>query len=214
MNANIYSNTQTHIRTRTYTCTITDSRQSCLSCFQAHILCCNDGLCLSPFLPLPPSPSPSTFLSPLLPFFLSPSVSSSVYLLPSPSPGRRSRFPTLRQWNGLSGFTKRKESEYDCFGAGHSSTSISAALGVCLFSYHQESSMYMEENFTRACIYLTCFGCGAPRQRLACLYVHLRDKKHVYIQETHTYYFFWRGTIQQQCSMHVSIFIYVKRDKV
>ena len=44
--------------------------------------------------------------------------------------GRRSRFPTLRQWNGLSGFTKRKESEYDCFGAGHSSTSISAALGM------------------------------------------------------------------------------------
>jgi len=44
--------------------------------------------------------------------------------------GRRSRFPSLRQWNGLSGFTKRKESEYDCFGAGHSSTSISAALGM------------------------------------------------------------------------------------
>jgi len=44
--------------------------------------------------------------------------------------GRRSRFPSLRQWNGLSGFTKRKESEFDCFGAGHSSTSISAALGM------------------------------------------------------------------------------------
>mmetsp|Transcript_58355 Transcript_58355/g.119350 ORF Transcript_58355/g.119350 Transcript_58355/m.119350 type:complete len:762 (-) Transcript_58355:72-2357(-) len=44
--------------------------------------------------------------------------------------GRRFRFPTLRQWNGISGFTKRKESEYDCFGAGHSSTSISAALGM------------------------------------------------------------------------------------
>mmetsp|Transcript_39621 Transcript_39621/g.93820 ORF Transcript_39621/g.93820 Transcript_39621/m.93820 type:complete len:764 (-) Transcript_39621:90-2381(-) len=44
--------------------------------------------------------------------------------------GRRSRFPTLRQWNGMSGFTKRKESEFDCFGAGHSSTSISAALGM------------------------------------------------------------------------------------
>ena len=44
--------------------------------------------------------------------------------------GRRARFPTLRQWNGLSGFTKRKESDYDCFGAGHSSTSISAALGM------------------------------------------------------------------------------------
>uniref|UniRef100_A0A7S0EK22 1-deoxy-D-xylulose-5-phosphate synthase n=1 Tax=Hanusia phi TaxID=3032 RepID=A0A7S0EK22_9CRYP len=44
--------------------------------------------------------------------------------------GRRSRFGSLRQWGGLSGFTKRKESEYDCFGAGHSSTSISAALGM------------------------------------------------------------------------------------
>lgn len=37
---------------------------------------------------------------------------------------------TLRQLHGLSGFTKRSESEYDCFGAGHSSTSISAALGM------------------------------------------------------------------------------------
>jgi len=44
--------------------------------------------------------------------------------------GRRDRFPSLRQWAGLSGFTKRSESEYDCFGAGHSSTSISAALGM------------------------------------------------------------------------------------
>eukprot|EP00978_Attheya_sp_CCMP212_P004990 scaffold11002_cov59-Attheya_sp.AAC.3 len=44
--------------------------------------------------------------------------------------GRRDRFPTLRQAGGLSGFCKRKESEYDCFGAGHSSTSISAAQGM------------------------------------------------------------------------------------
>ena len=43
--------------------------------------------------------------------------------------GRRDRFPTLRQGGGLSGFTLRSESEHDCFGAGHSSTSISAALG-------------------------------------------------------------------------------------
>ena len=43
--------------------------------------------------------------------------------------GRYSRFDTLRQSGGLSGFTKREESEYDCFGAGHSSTSLSAALG-------------------------------------------------------------------------------------
>lgn len=44
--------------------------------------------------------------------------------------GRRSRMSTLRQLNGISGFTKRAESEYDPFGAGHSSTSISAGLGM------------------------------------------------------------------------------------
>ncbi len=43
--------------------------------------------------------------------------------------GRYDRFHTLRTGGGLSGFTKREESEYDCFGAGHSSTSLSAALG-------------------------------------------------------------------------------------
>lgn len=43
--------------------------------------------------------------------------------------GRYDRFDTLRQNGGLSGFTKRSESEYDCFGAGHSSTSLSAGLG-------------------------------------------------------------------------------------
>lgn len=44
--------------------------------------------------------------------------------------GRRKRFPTLRQYGGLSGFPKRSESEHDAFGTGHSSTSISAALGM------------------------------------------------------------------------------------
>ena len=43
--------------------------------------------------------------------------------------GRRDAFDTLRQGGGISGFEKRSESEHDCFGAGHSSTSISAALG-------------------------------------------------------------------------------------
>ena len=43
--------------------------------------------------------------------------------------GRRSKMHTLRQGGGISGFTKRSESDYDCFGAAHSSTSISAALG-------------------------------------------------------------------------------------
>ncbi|ADP71208.1 deoxyxylulose-5-phosphate synthase [Rhodomicrobium vannielii ATCC 17100] len=48
--------------------------------------------------------------------------------------GRRDRIRTLRQPGGLSGFTKRSESEYDPFGAGHSSTSISAGLGMAVAS--------------------------------------------------------------------------------
>src|SRR5579871_1295689 len=48
--------------------------------------------------------------------------------------GRRDRIRTLRQGGGLSGFTKRSESEYDPFGAAHSSTSISAALGFAIAS--------------------------------------------------------------------------------
>ncbi len=46
--------------------------------------------------------------------------------------GRRERMGTLRKKDGLSGFIKRKESEYDTFGVGHSSTSISAALGMAI----------------------------------------------------------------------------------
>ncbi|GGX41271.1 1-deoxy-D-xylulose-5-phosphate synthase [Undibacterium squillarum] len=46
--------------------------------------------------------------------------------------GRRDRMPSLRQYQGLSGFPKRDESEYDTFGTAHSSTSISAALGMAL----------------------------------------------------------------------------------
>jgi 1-deoxy-D-xylulose-5-phosphate synthase len=46
--------------------------------------------------------------------------------------GRRDRIKTLRTGGGLSGFTKRSESEYDCFGAAHSSTSISAGLGMAV----------------------------------------------------------------------------------
>jgi 1-deoxy-D-xylulose-5-phosphate synthase len=49
--------------------------------------------------------------------------------------GRRDRFPTLRQENGMSGFLSRDESEHDAFGAGHASTSISAALGMCVAEY-------------------------------------------------------------------------------
>ncbi len=46
--------------------------------------------------------------------------------------GRRDNFPTNRKYHGLSGFPKRSESEYDTFGVGHSSTSISAALGMAM----------------------------------------------------------------------------------
>ncbi|MCK8602717.1 1-deoxy-D-xylulose-5-phosphate synthase [Desulfoferrobacter suflitae] len=46
--------------------------------------------------------------------------------------GRREQFATIRQFEGLSGFPKRSESKYDAFGAGHASTSISAALGMAV----------------------------------------------------------------------------------
>ena len=46
--------------------------------------------------------------------------------------GRRDNFPSNRKYNGLSGFPKRSESNYDTFGVGHSSTSISAALGMAM----------------------------------------------------------------------------------
>src|SRR5207237_1951083 len=46
--------------------------------------------------------------------------------------GRRDNFSSNRKDNGLSGFPKRGESEYDTFGVGHSSTSISAALGMAM----------------------------------------------------------------------------------
>ena len=46
--------------------------------------------------------------------------------------GRRKNFNHLRQWGGISGFPKREESDYDPFGTGHSSTAISAVLGMAL----------------------------------------------------------------------------------
>ena len=48
--------------------------------------------------------------------------------------GRKNKFHTNRQFGGISGFPKREESEYDTFGVGHSSTSISAALGMAIAS--------------------------------------------------------------------------------
>ncbi len=51
--------------------------------------------------------------------------------------GRRDAFPTNRKKDGISGFPKRSESEYDTFGVGHSSTSISAALGMAMASQYK-----------------------------------------------------------------------------
>ena len=56
--------------------------------------------------------------------------------------GRREEFTSLRTPGGLSGFTKRTESEYDPFGAGHSSTSISAALGIAEAEYLRGGGAY------------------------------------------------------------------------
>jgi len=54
--------------------------------------------------------------------------------------GRRDNFQTNRKYKGLSGFPKRSESEYDTFGVGHSSTSISAALGMALAAKYKGES--------------------------------------------------------------------------
>src|SRR5690349_24632272 len=53
--------------------------------------------------------------------------------------GRRSVFHTNRIYKGISGFPKRSESEYDTFGVGHSSTSISAALGMAVASQYKSA---------------------------------------------------------------------------
>jgi len=56
--------------------------------------------------------------------------------------GRRSKMRTIRQPEGLAGFTRRAESEYDPFGAGHSSTSISAALGISVAKKLQDEKSH------------------------------------------------------------------------
>lgn len=61
--------------------------------------------------------------------------------------GRRDAFSNLRQAGGISGFTCRDESEYDCFGAGHSSTSVSSALG-----FAEADKLAGRDNFTVAVI--------------------------------------------------------------
>ncbi|MDD6282506.1 MAG: 1-deoxy-D-xylulose-5-phosphate synthase N-terminal domain-containing protein, partial [Oribacterium sp.] len=56
--------------------------------------------------------------------------------------GRKDNFDGLRQYGGMSGFPKRNESPYDCFGTGHSSTSISAGLGIA------QARDVLHENYT------------------------------------------------------------------
>jgi len=56
--------------------------------------------------------------------------------------GRKAIFETNRQLNGISGFPKRSESDYDAFGVGHSSTSISAALGMAIASQLKDEDKY------------------------------------------------------------------------
>jgi len=56
--------------------------------------------------------------------------------------GRRDKMPSLRQLNGISGFPRRSESEYDTFGTAHSSTSISAALGMAVANKLQGDNRY------------------------------------------------------------------------
>ena len=57
--------------------------------------------------------------------------------------GRRSQMSTIRKKDGLSGFLKRDESEYDCFGAGHAGTSISAAVGMRVALQKQNKDNYV-----------------------------------------------------------------------
>ena len=54
--------------------------------------------------------------------------------------GRFDKFPSIRQYGGLSGFLKRSESEYDVFGVGDASTAISAAVGMSEARYHNKDN--------------------------------------------------------------------------
>ena len=80
--------------------------------------------------------------------------------------GRRDAFDTLRQSGGLSGFMKRTESEHDCFGAGHSSTSLSAALGFAEADRMSGSDAYSvavvgDGSFTGGMIHEALNNCAA-----------------------------------------------------
>jgi len=85
--------------------------------------------------------------------------------------GRQREFDTLRQWKGLSGFTKRQESIYDPFGAGHSGTSISAALGLATANRLNGNQNYViavvgDGSFTNGMIYEALNNCTKNNLRL------------------------------------------------
>lgn len=84
--------------------------------------------------------------------------------------GRRDEFSTLRKFGGISGFPKRSESEHDAFGAGHSSTSISAAAGIAAANQLSGSDAYTvavvgDGAFTGGMIYEALNNC-ADKERL------------------------------------------------
>ena len=83
--------------------------------------------------------------------------------------GRREGFPTLRQPGGLSGFLKRDESPYDAFGAGHSSTSLSAALG-----FAEADRMRGEDHYTIAVVGDGAYTGGMIHEALNNCRKHLR----------------------------------------
>ncbi|WP_303867280.1 1-deoxy-D-xylulose-5-phosphate synthase [Acetobacterium wieringae] len=85
--------------------------------------------------------------------------------------GRQQAFSSLRQWNGISGFTNRKESDKDAFGAGHSGTSISAALGLAMANQLDGKENYVvavvgDGSFTNGMIYEALNNCNKKNLRL------------------------------------------------
>ena len=85
--------------------------------------------------------------------------------------GRQQEFDTLRQWNGISGFTNRKESDKDAFGAGHSGTSISAALGLAMANQLDNKDNFViavvgDGSFTNGMIYEALNNCNKKNLRL------------------------------------------------
>ncbi|MBC3889939.1 1-deoxy-D-xylulose-5-phosphate synthase [Acetobacterium paludosum] len=85
--------------------------------------------------------------------------------------GRQREFDTLRQWEGLSGFTNRQESIYDPFGAGHSGTSISAALGLATANQLNGKQNYViavvgDGSFTNGMIYEALNNCTKNNLKL------------------------------------------------